>query len=243
MVKQETSLLTAVLTQFVTDTMFVTRVDLDDEGQLTTPKLEAHNINQERKRFERNPAGINTVCWAGQDSTWDVLNKDKFADSPEAKLAVEAVLFGLRRHTRVSFVTGHKRAGKQETAIAAGHLAGKRRVLVLCATHRRDAWSYGIQKAVPGARVFTYFSESAALEVVALEAVRSPVYVVVAHDDGLTKVISERMEGFFDLLICDETEMYDEAASWSAAGVLGEKIPQVIGISNYSGGLDEDTGI
>ena len=243
MVKQETSLLTAVLTQLVTDRMFVTRVGLDDDGQLTTPKLEVHNINQETKRFERNPAGINTVCWAGQDSTWDVLNKGKFADSPEAKLAVEAVLFGLRRHTRVSFITGHNRAGKQEAAITAGHLGGKRRVLVLCSRHRRDAWSYGIQKAVPGARVFTYFSEAAALNVVVSKTGESAVYVVVAHDDGLTKVISKGMEGFFDLLICDETEMYDEAASWSMAGVLGEKIPQVIGIGNYSGGLYEDAGI
>ena len=229
----------AALTQLVSDTLLVVRTNLDSCDELAKPVIQATCLDLDTGRFEKQASVLSTIYWAGHDTTWKIANREEFTDNPYLKLGVDAMLYSLRRH-RVNFITGPNGTGKQKTTIAAAHLSGKRRILVLCPKQLILHWREAIENGVPGVRVYTANTLRGILNDFQTGVPNAPIYIIVGYDDALVKddgyaeSVRERMRGFFDLLVCDDnpTMKDDPERSAKAVSALGASISQTIGIVN-----------
>ena len=70
------------------------------------------------------------------------------------RLAIEGAMHGMLAGERGTTIVGEMGTGKTYISMAAAHLAGKRRVMVLCPPTLVWKWEDEILKTVPGARVY-----------------------------------------------------------------------------------------
>ena len=228
----------AALTQLVSDTLLVVRTNLDSCDELAKPVIQATCLDPDTGRFEKQVSVLSTTYWAGQDTTWKIANRAEFADNPNLKLGVDALLYSLRQRHRVNFIAGPNGTGKQKTTIAAAHLSGKRRVLVLCPKQLTQKWREAIQNGVPEACVYNANTLRGIVNDFQTGVPNAPLYIIVGYndalvkEDGYTESVSERMRGFFDLLVCDDnpTMKDDSESTAKAVSALGASISQTIGI-------------
>lgn len=75
-------------------------------------------------------------------------------DGNAQRLAIEAIMFGLKNELSSIILNAEMGTGKTFVSMVAGHLAGKRRTLVVCPASMVNKWRDEIEATIPNARVY-----------------------------------------------------------------------------------------